>query len=185
MRPVRALKLPVRSRDELLSVKAALELAGFVDDPEDEAIVRETLLFFYEIGLRAGKSISVGQIEQLFEGFNADERRAMFDVAGLRAGLPSRKQVTDNVRFQAAQREALAITTATSPLQICAEPTCKAIPVDTIGLPIPVDVRRWWCDKHRHLAGEDDMKPRAIPPALRTVRRDHRGRRGGGAARSR
>ena len=34
------------------------------------------------------------------------------------------------------------------------------MPLNELGAPIPVDVRRWWCEQHRELAAERDLEPR-------------------------
>ena len=58
--------------------------------------------------------------------------------------------------------------------QVCAEANCNAWPQDEQGLPRPVEDRRWWCSKHRHLAGPDDHLPPepkyAIDPATMSVK---------------
>ena len=145
----RTLKLPVRDPDEIVSVKTCAELPDHLDG-DDADTLREVLIFFHQISLRAGKSISVGQIDQLFEGFDADERRAMIDVARHRAGLPSRKAIESRARFEAAQQEARRVSAETSVLQVCAEANCKTYPIDAItGLLVPVDVVRWFA---RHIA---------------------------------
>ena len=156
------LKLPIRDPNEVVSVRTVAELPDHLIG-DDADTCREVLMFFHQIGLRAGKSISIGLIERLFEGFNPDERRAMLDVARLRAGLPSRKAIEDRVRFEAAQTEARIRMAESSPYRICSERSCNAIPTNGAGLPIPVDVVRWWCSEHVHLAAEGDMQPRPSP----------------------
>jgi AAA domain len=44
--------------------------------------------------------------------------------------------------------------------QLCHEPTCNALPLNELGAPVAVSVRKWWCERHRHLAAEGDMEPR-------------------------
>src|SRR5215207_9313767 len=44
---------------------------------------------------------------------------------------------------------------------------CGEIPINELGAPIPVDVKRWWCPTHLHLASEGDMAPR--PSRLRIM----------------
>jgi hypothetical protein len=39
------------------------------------------------------------------------------------------------------------------------------MPINELGAPIPVNVRRWWCDAHRDEAADGDMEPR--PSRLR------------------
>jgi hypothetical protein len=51
-----------------------------------------------------------------------------------------------------------------SPWRLCHEPTCNALPLNELGAPITVDVRKWWCARHRHLAVEGDR--RELPPGV-------------------
>jgi hypothetical protein len=50
-----------------------------------------------------------------------------------------------------------------SPWQLCHEPTCNTLPLNELGAPVAVHVRKWWCERHRHLAAEGDMEPRPAP----------------------
>ena len=155
------LKLPVRDEDEVVSTRT-IELADHLAD-DDAAICRELLWLAREVA--HPQACTVGMVAQVLESFDNRMRRATLNVCRHRAGLPMTKAIEDQAAFEAAQKAGAARLAETSPWQVCAEPTCKAVPVDSTGLQVPVDVRRWWCSNHIHLASEDDMSPR--PPALR------------------
>ena len=38
-------------------------------------------------------------------------------------------------------------------------PVCGCVPVNEVGVPVPVSVRRWWCEAHRDQAQPGDMQP--------------------------
>jgi hypothetical protein len=45
------------------------------------------------------------------------------------------------------------------PLQRCAISDCTNVPTNGIGVPVEIDVRRWHCPAHEHLAGPGDLEP--------------------------
>ena len=42
---------------------------------------------------------------------------------------------------------------------MCGESSCDEVPLNELGAPVAVNVRRWWCEQHRHLAQPGDMQP--------------------------
>jgi hypothetical protein len=37
-------------------------------------------------------------------------------------------------------------------------PVCGCVPVNEVGVPVPVSVRRWWCEAHRDQAAPGDLQ---------------------------
>jgi hypothetical protein len=44
-------------------------------------------------------------------------------------------------------------------LLACAEPDCAAFPLGDHGEPRMLNIRRWWCERHRHLSQPEDDTP--------------------------
>jgi hypothetical protein len=141
-----------RRDDSLLDVAGAARVL----EGEDRAVARELAMqAVIDDGLR-----TAGQLIDRLEAAAPEERRAMLDRARQSAGLPSIGEVEEQRRFEAANQAARLRAGASSAWQICGEPSCTRIPVNELGAPIPVDVRRWWCEQHLDLAAEGDLEPR-------------------------
>jgi hypothetical protein len=91
------------------------------------------------------------------------ERRQLLNEARAEAGLATTEEIEAQERFRQACDAARLKAGKESPWQLCHEPTCNALPVNELGAPIAVSARKWWCERHRHLAGEHDMEPRPSP----------------------
>lgn len=66
----------------------------------------------------------------------------------------------DHRRYEAASLAGRVRASHSSPWQLCHADGCNAMPLNELGAPIPVDVRRWWCEQHRELAAQRDLEPR-------------------------
>jgi hypothetical protein len=143
------LRIPYVDPEAPLDQKA-LELVNTLGDPEGRAVALEVL----SAALLAGMP-TVGGVVGFFERLDYNERKSLVDKVRGRLGF----ETSEQRRFEAANREAAAYVAAHSPWQTCAE--CGVLPVNEIGVPIPVNVRRWWCEGHRHLAAVGDMEPRS------------------------
>jgi hypothetical protein len=143
------LRIPYVSRDDPVDQKA-LELANALEDPEERAVAREVLSAAHLVGMP-----TVGGVVGFFERLDPAERKTLLDKVRGRLGFKTSEQR----RFEAANQAGAAVAAASSPWQSCAE--CGALPVNEVGVPIPVNVRRWWCEGHRHSAAVGDMEPRS------------------------
>jgi hypothetical protein len=110
----------------------ALELANTLEDPEERAVAREVLSAAHLAGMP-----TVGGVVGFFERLGPAERKTLLDKIRGRLGF----KTSERRRFEAANREAAAYVAAHSPWQTCAE--CGALPVNEVGVPIRVNVRRW------------------------------------------
>lgn len=102
---------------------------------------------------------TAGQLIDELAGMTPAQRRGLLDDARIECGLPTTKDVDGRARYTAANQAAQAQVAAENPWQLCHEPTCNAVPVNRLGVPIPVAVKRWYCAQHAHLASADDLKP--------------------------
>jgi hypothetical protein len=146
------ISIPHRRRSDPLSTVG--ELARHLP-PDERATAREIVTG----GVGAGLA-TVGDLLDRLEAASAAERRVLLDRARSSAGLPS---VAEADRAAAARFHVAPVsdepardeTGACHPL--CAEPGCRAFPVDpATGAPQKSRARRWRC--HEHRAGhEADM----------------------------
>jgi hypothetical protein len=74
---VSTLKLPIRDRAETLTIKTISELSGLLDHPQERRSCQELLMWFYGIGLKAGKQIKIGTIERALEEATLPERQVL------------------------------------------------------------------------------------------------------------
>lgn len=103
---------------------------------------------------------TVGDAFDRLERMDPSERRRLLDEARIEAGLATTEEVEAQQRFERACDAARLKAGKESPWQLCHEPTCNALPLNELGAPVAVSVRKWWCERHRHLAAEGDMEPR-------------------------
>jgi hypothetical protein len=153
--------LPMRHRSEPIDADALSDLPRALPKGPERDMARQLLL---ESRLDAGMS-TVGEVADWLGGLDGPGRRRVLDRLRGHVGLPSTGDVEAERRSEALNRNARAIASSESPWQVCPADGCGEIPVNELGSPIPVDVRRWWCPAHRHLAGEGDLERR--PPRLR------------------
>jgi hypothetical protein len=129
--------------------------------PRDERPVARAVLL--ELATEPGIDTAGDALDRL-EAASPDERRRMLDQARAAAGLRPTGEIDRDRRWEAMQ--------ASLPLsgrpprdeagythQSCAEPGCRAFPVDpTTGAMAKTNAKRWRCEEHR--AGhEQDMEP--------------------------
>jgi hypothetical protein len=95
----------------------------------------------------------VGELLDHLEQLGPDGRRALLDAARERAGLPRIGEVERQESMAAAMRA------GAPPLQRCAVADCATIPTNGLGIPTTLDIRRWHCPAHEHLALPGDMQP--------------------------
>jgi hypothetical protein len=74
-------------------------------------------------------------------------------------GLPSIREVEERRRVESANVAARSRASKSSGWQLCHEPSCSAIPINSLGVPIASSVVRWWCPAHEHLAAPGDLEP--------------------------
>lgn len=98
------IKLPVRDRNERLTVKSASELASLLSDPVDEAVARECFFFFLRIANRAKKTLAVGTIQRLFEGLDIADRKTLLSHWRRQAGLAGVRETQERRRYELAQK---------------------------------------------------------------------------------
>ena len=113
---------------------------------------REILTAFLLDGVRTTDTVL-----QRLEAASPEQRRLLLDRARETAGLASTTAVEEQRRLSAVNAAAQA--RAAEALQSCAQPGCNTMPVTDSGALRPVGVKRWWCESHRHLAGEHDLEP--------------------------
>lgn len=147
------IRLPYR--DPVSPVSEIGECARHLPDEAERATVRQLAL---DLQLDHGCH-SVDDAVSIVETADPAARRVLLDCARRRAGLPTTSEVEAHERVEAASHAGRVSGGASSPWQFCGEPSCNQMPVSASGAPVPVDVRRWWCETHRHLAAAGDMSP--------------------------
>ena len=128
------------------------ELAHHLPEAERDVTRHLALLLAGDHGAR-----TVGDALRVVENSGPAERRALH-LARTRVGLEDTHTVDAHQRVELASHAAR--VAATSPWQMCGEPSCNVAPLNNLGAPIAVDVRRWWCERHRDLAQPGDLEPR-------------------------
>lgn len=97
------IRLPVRDRSEVITTRTIVELPQLLDDPDERAIAREILIFASQ-DVGRGSPVTVGQVEEVFESFDLEERKGMLDVVRRRAGLARVKELEAARAQQEAQK---------------------------------------------------------------------------------
>jgi hypothetical protein len=117
---------------------------------EDEAVVmRHLVLQALMDGVAKSAAELVGHLDQLAPG----ERRALLDQARAAAGLPDIETVENQERIH----HLITKVDVDPAMQACHHKGCPAVPTTPVGAWRPVNVRRWWCPDHEHLAEPGDM----------------------------
>jgi hypothetical protein len=117
---------------------------------------------------------TAGELLDLLETSGPEQRRAILHRARAGAGLESLEAVEIRKSVEAANQAARLRGSRSSPWQMCGEPTCSEVPVNELGAPVAVDVKRWWwpaacapCPASRHAAallGDKDQRERGFGP---------------------
>ena len=150
----RAIHIPHRDRDESL-----IDVAGHARmlDAEDRDVTRQVVL-----DARLAGDRTAGDLIDRLAAMEPVERRQMLDIARVECGLEPTAAVDARERSTAAKIGS-APASGNPLLHSCSAAKCRAIPQTEAGAWREVNVRRWWCEQHRHLAGEDDMRPVPLP----------------------
>jgi hypothetical protein len=139
MRRTMKIRVPQRDPNERLDAKSMWHLPNVLADPEEKAVCRELLAQCHCVGMRR-----VGDVTAFLGELDRGERKTLLDGLRRVAGLkPEEPKVTRTGG-------------GWSPWQMC--PACGAVPLDEqTHTPIPVSVKRWWCEAHRDEAAPGDM----------------------------
>jgi hypothetical protein len=104
-----------------------------------------------------------GDLVDMIENADQPTRRRPLDAARARAELPSTAKVEASEAFEAANASPAPSRMRDSQNRVqalCTDPSCLNLkPGELPGSIAWVNVRRWWCDQHRHLAAEGDLEP--------------------------
>jgi hypothetical protein len=140
------LRIPYQHRDESLvdTASHARKLGQ-----EEALVTRQIVLQAYMDGVAK----SAGELLDHLERLAPAERRALLDRARVEAGLPS----IEDVEFRQRIQHLVTRVDVDPSLQACHRPDCDAIPTTPAGAWRPVNVRRWHCPDHEHLAEPGDM----------------------------
>ena len=151
-----AIRFPFREPDSPIT-DVAID-AQDLEDPEERAVVRALVLQAV-----LGGCATAGDLRVLLASRTPAERRPLLDSAREAAGLKSASDIEADEKFEAVQQQARLNSSGRDAegkaFQGCAAQDCSAFPMDAAGLPVPVADRRWWCDRHRHLAEPGDDEP--------------------------
>lgn len=142
-------------------------------DADERAIVGEMILEAIDAGIE-----TAGELVDSIERRPPEERRVLLDRWRERAGAPerhlarcAREKWRIDARFEA---DDIPGPPPWRPLKACHAPNCGAWPTGPAGNLIEVEVERWFCPQHRHLAQEGDIgEARAAIARLQQWRRAH------------
>jgi hypothetical protein len=145
-----SIPIPYQSRDQTITEAISANVERALDGEEREVAFQ--ILFDPPPGLK-----TVGDLLNHIEKLGAEGRRRLLDKARAEAGLKSTGAVDAHEAFE---QNTAALPPSPGPRpQSCAAEGCVAYPMNELGVPVPVADRTWWCDQHRHLAGENDHLP--------------------------
>jgi hypothetical protein len=153
------IKLPFRDCDDRLDLNdlAAMtreKLAG-----EDAQVARALALMV----VTESQCETYGELVDVIENADQPTRRRLLDAAREQAGLPPTAKVDAREAYEAANASPAPsqMRDAKGRVQaLCGDPTCRNFkPGEFPGSIAWVDVKRWWCDQHRHLAADGDLEP--------------------------
>jgi hypothetical protein len=150
------IRIPHVGRNTPLDVEA-LGVAGRGLQGEDRQIAQRLLLD----AVTDPKMGTVGDFLDHLSQIGHAGRRELLNETRALLGLPSVEAV-DVKREMAATSRALGQLPKRDEhgyiVSICAAPNCRVLPVNSqTGAPEPTNVRKWWCERHRHLADPRDF----------------------------
>jgi hypothetical protein len=151
----RAFSIPCRSRDESLAVTASH--ARVLPTDEDRDVSRQLVLGAY----MGGVAETAGELLDHLASLEPHELRHTLDAARVAAGVPTTGEVEADERFRAASAAGRASMEST--YQGCHATDCHALPIHEAGGLRPVNVVRWFCPEHVHLAAPGDISERPAP----------------------
>jgi hypothetical protein len=121
--------------------------------PEERDVMRQIAL-----SARLDGMYTAGELLDHLAGLEPHERRDLLDRARAEVGL----EPTGTVDTRSTVNARLAVSDDPR-VQSCHAAGCRQIPVDASGALRLVDVRRWHCPDHEHLARAGDMDPVPSP----------------------
>jgi uncharacterized protein len=163
------IRIPFNDRSEPLGAAAFDELPRYLSHPDEQRVTRYLLLQAWLDGLK-----TVGDVLDRLEESTPESRRRLLNVARLEAGLPTTEQVEQREAVEQAQQLARGRAAKSSPWQLCHADGCNAIPMNELGVPVASMAVKYWCPRHRHLAGEGDLQERQLPWTISPLWRDRR-----------
>lgn len=147
------LRFPVSDRDQPFDLVSLNDMTKETLDGDERRVVRQVAL---DLVMEHGSRIeSFGDALDLIASAGPAGRRAMVDQARVEVGLPTIADEQFEVRQEVINR-------GLKPrwgLAQCAYPSCGRSPTTEGGALKPVDVRKWWCGEHAHLAEPGDFDP--------------------------
>jgi hypothetical protein len=152
------IRIPFNDRSEPLGAAAFDELPRYLSHPDEQRVTRYLLLQAWLDGLK-----TVGDVLDRLEESTPESRRRLLNEARLEAGLPTTEQVEQREAVEQAQQLARGRGAKSSPWQLCHADGCNAIPMNELGVPVASRAVKYWCPRHRHLAGEGDLQERQLP----------------------
>jgi hypothetical protein len=150
--------LPVRSpADPFDPNDLSDDIATAISDPAERAVARNVVLHF------VGQGETVGDVLDALEAASPAQRRALLDRARTDAGLRTIEREEQHRAFETANASAAPSQLRDSQGRVqalCGDPGCRNFePGELPGSIKWVNVRRWWCGQHRHLAADGDLEP--------------------------
>jgi hypothetical protein len=150
--------VPLGDRDDRIDLADAYDVSRELQG--DDAKVSRALVL---LAVTDSACRTYGDLRDRIESASPEERRSMLDAARQSAGLPTTSKVEAMEAFEAANASAAPSQMRDSQGRsqaLCGHPGCRNFePGELPGSIAWVDVKRWWCDQHRHLAADGDLEP--------------------------
>jgi hypothetical protein len=157
--------IPCRDKGEPLNLLSILEVCRELDDPTE----RNVASYLLEYASNELGANTFGDVLSILGQASPEACRQLLDRARAENGLESTCEVDSQRDLAAARRDdpppppSLQVGPPRDPQGFasmgCAAEGCRTFPVDELGKPVPVRVRKWWCPEHRHLAAPGDLDP--------------------------
>ena len=148
------LRIPYRDRDEPLDAGSIWALPKLLDSDEDARVTRELLALVCVSGAR-----TVGQVIDVVDSLDADDRRLFIDACRKSAGLRTATEIDARRAYELANAANQA--RGNPMLPYCAH--CNAVPLTETGSLAETRAVRWHCPAHEHLAEPGDLEDRPAP----------------------
>jgi hypothetical protein len=153
------IRIPHRGRDEPLTSVAS----NCRHLPAPERDVARQIVFD---GLAAGERTAAELLDRL-AAIEPVDRRRLLDAARIEAGQATTDTLAARARQEAATKAGTQRARDDSPWRLCAGrqadgTPCNSLPTNSLGIPVPVSVRKWFCSEHAGQAQAGDME---APPS--------------------
>jgi hypothetical protein len=156
------LRIPHRNLDQPLA-EALSDLPRHLPDAEDRAVARHLLR---DAASSPGFE-TVGDLLDHVEQASPEQRREIADAAREACGLTTMSKIEEHRELARATSWPPTAPTAAGPKRAadgkavfpCAASGCERFSSGSLGEPQRINVRRWWCSEHRHLAQPGDDEP--------------------------